>query len=318
MSRMFAPTCCDTLMLAASRPFPVMRPVRSGAPGKTSRCPAPAARHPAGPRPASARCRSIDGHRPGCEHELLHAAGRRSARPARAGWRPSAAPATSCTVRPAASRRAGSATTSISRVSLALTFHLAGARDARQPRPHHIERVIVQVGGETGAGEIEDVHRKRRRSQPFDDRDPCPPAATAARRRSSPAPAAARRSCRSRLELRGDLGRAAERRRPHAADARHFHDRLLERPRHRQHHGARGQRAAMADDDDAREFQAWIDAARESPALPPARRPPARATASRIARPYRSTRPARLMIRSSPRRHRAARSDRGRSPGRPP
>ena len=144
-------------------------------------------------------------------------------------------------------------------------FDLAGARDARQPRPHHVERVIVQVGGRQGAREIEDVHRKRGGSEPFDDQ-------IRAFRQRRPGIVDLPLYVLQRddhvgggFELRGDLGRAAERRGSHAADARHFHDRLLERARHRQHHGVRGQRAAMADDDDPRELQAWIDAAGEPP-----------------------------------------------------
>ena len=50
-------------------------------------------------------------------------------------------------------------------------------------------------------------------------------------------------------------------RRAHAADARHLHHRLLDRPRHRQHHRLRRQRAAVGDDDDARKLERRIDAA---------------------------------------------------------
>src|SRR5262249_47079784 len=66
-----------------------------------------------------------------------------------------------------------------------------------------------------------------------------------------------------RVELRGNLGGAAKRLRPHAAYARHLEQRLLDRPRHRQHHRLRRKRTAVADDDDAREDQRRIDVARQ-------------------------------------------------------
>ena len=66
------------------------------------------------------------------EHQLLHSARRSSARPAASWLAAFSRSATSCTVSPAASSRAGSATTSISRVSLDSDLDLADTGDARQ------------------------------------------------------------------------------------------------------------------------------------------------------------------------------------------
>ncbi len=66
-----------------------------------------------------------------------------------------------------------------------------------------------------------------------------------------------------RIELRRDLRRAADALRPHAAHARHRHDDLLDRPRHDERHRLRRQRARVRDDDDARELQRRVDAARQ-------------------------------------------------------
>ena len=88
----------------------------------------------------------------------------------------------------------------------------------------------------------------------------------------------------ARLELRGDLRGAAERPRPDAADARHFHDRLLERARDRQRHRSRGRAAGVRDDDDARELERRIDAARQRRGTRTRRRSTSSAVTSRIAR----------------------------------
>ena len=207
---------------------------------------------------------------------MLHAAGRDSARPARAGWRPSSASATSCTVRPAASRRAGSATTSISRVSLALTSTCPTPGTRASARAHDVKGVVVADRRTAAAGEVQDVASETPRASAARRSDRCPPAASA---RSSSillctCCSATTMSVRG-FELRRNLGGAAERRRPDAADAGHLHDRLLERPGDRQHHGAGRQRAAVADDHDARELERRVDAAREVPIRRPARRPPA-------------------------------------------
>ena len=133
---------------------------------------------------------------------------------------------------------------------------LAGTSYARQPWAHDVERVVVQIGGGHRACEIQDVHRKRGGSEPLDDE-------IGACRENLPRVVDLplhllqgddHVGC--GLELGGDFSRAAECRRTHAANARYLHHRLLERPRYRQHHRLRRQRAAVTDDDDTREFQA--------------------------------------------------------------
>ena len=139
ISRMLAPTCCETLMLAASRPLPVMRPVRSGDPG-TPAATSWTRRTPSG-RTDDRRLADRRDRRPqpGCQHQLLHAARRSTARPAQAGCPPSAAPphrARSARRRAAAPDRS---TTSISRRVARRDLDLAGASHARQPRAHDVE-----------------------------------------------------------------------------------------------------------------------------------------------------------------------------------
>jgi hypothetical protein len=119
-ARMLAPGCCEMLTTAASRPLPVTRAVRSGAPGKTR---ATSATRTATPLRTATGVWPISAAEPQSPE-----ASTRCSRPP-AAYRPTGArrleerraATTSSTVRLAASRRLGSATTSISRVSVADT-----------------------------------------------------------------------------------------------------------------------------------------------------------------------------------------------------
>ena len=142
-------------------------------------------------------------------------------------------------------------------------FDLADAGDARERRPHHVEPVVVQVGRRQAAGQIERQERKRRRHQAIDEQ-------IEIRRHLGPRLAdpvlhllQRDHHVGGRIELRRDLRGAAKRARAHAADAGHFHDRLLDRPRHGEHHRIGRRHAGVRDDDDARELQRRIDVARQ-------------------------------------------------------
>ena len=115
------------------------------------------------------------------------------------------------------------------------TRHLdaADAGDPRQRRADDVEGVVVQVGDRQAARQVEaedgeggGVSRSTASSVSARQvlADLGDPVLHLLQRR---------RHVGRRLELRRDLGRAAEGPRAHAADAGHLHDRLLERPRHR-------------------------------------------------------------------------------------
>ena len=196
-------------MLAASRPLPVIEPVRSGEPGNTCRRPAREVT-PSVTDTGVWRSSSIERHRPDASDELLQCRRTVTARPA-ASWLAAFEPsATSCTVRPAASSRAGSVTTSISRVSLDSTATLPAPATRASARPHHVEGVIVQIRARHRAGQIEDVEWET-------------PPASGARRQVGPAGSVCRASVDlaldllerddhvgRRLELGGDFGGPAE------------------------------------------------------------------------------------------------------------
>jgi hypothetical protein len=140
---------------------------------------------------------------------------------------------------------------------------VADAGHARQRRAHDVEGVVVEVGGRQAAAQVDAEKRERRRRQPL-DREIEILRERAARFRDPSLRLLQRQDhVGGRVELRRDLRRAAERRRAHAPDARHFEQRLLDRAGHGQHHRLRGNGAAVADDDDAREDQRRIDVARE-------------------------------------------------------
>ena len=156
---------------------------------------------------------------------MLQAAGVDSGPPARACSRAWSARRRRATVRPAARSRAGSATTSISRVSLARTSTCPTPGHARERRPHDVEGVVVEIGGRTappvrlrmrigkgGRGQALDgqIGLGRQRSPRNSAILPC-------------TCCSARIMSVDGIELRRDLGGAAERRRAHAADARDLH-----------------------------------------------------------------------------------------------
>ena len=66
-----------------------------------------------------------------------------------------------------------------------------------------------------------------------------------------------------RVELRGDFRRASDAPRSDLSYARHRHDDLLDRPAYDERHRLRRQRPGVRNDDDARELQGRIDAARQ-------------------------------------------------------
>ena len=160
-------------------------------------------------RPASRRCRRPTSTAP---RRARGAAGRtrRSGRPAASWFWALSASATSTTVRPAA--------VSFDRIEHDLDLarvareHLdaAGARHARERRPHDVERVVVQLGRRQVAGQAEDEHGKHRRRQAL-DRQLGVGRQLAADLRDAVLHLLQRDDhVGRRVELRGDLGRAAD------------------------------------------------------------------------------------------------------------
>ena len=145
-------------------------------------------------------------------------------------------------------------------------FDIADAGDARQRRPHHIEGIVVQFRRRQAARQVDAQERKGGRREALEHEVEIRRQLAADLGDMTLRLLQRHDHVGGRLELRGDLGRAAERRRADAPDARHFHQRLFERARHRQHHRPRRQRAAVADGDDARKDQRRIDVARQGEA----------------------------------------------------
>jgi hypothetical protein len=147
-----------------------------------------------------------------------------------------------------------------------LHLHAADAVDARQRRPLDVVAVVVQVRRRQIAREVQAEDRKGGRREPIDRE-----VQLRGQRAADLGDVILHLLERDdhvgrRVELSGDLGRAAKAARPHPPDARHFHDRLLDRPRDRQHHRLRRRRPGVRDRHDARELQRRIDAARQGEA----------------------------------------------------
>ena len=286
-ARMLAPICCEMLIEIASRPLPVTSSVRSGAPGTT--VPRSETRMVAPFLDDHRRAGDLVGARPQPrrEREVLLA---RSARIGPTGaqlvlrlqrfgdvgdgevggseLQRDRAPPRSRACRSPAPR--------------------SGRRPARAPAPaHHVDRVVVQLGRGKVAGHAEDEHREDRRRQPLDDQ--LGVGGQFAANLRDPVLHLLQRDDHvgGGIELRGDFGGAADASRPHAADAGHLHHRLLDRPRDRQHHRLRRQRAALGDDDDAGELERRIDAARQREGARWRRRRRARRRRATAARPCR-------------------------------
>ena len=136
---------------------------------------------------------------------------RDSGRPAPAGSCAFSASATSCT-REAGGERAARdrRTTSISRVSLESTSTLADAGHARQRRPHDVERVVAQVGRGQRAGQVEAEDREGRGRQALDGEIGLRRQLAARSATRLCACCSATQHVGGRIELRRDLGRAAE------------------------------------------------------------------------------------------------------------
>jgi hypothetical protein len=110
---------------------------------------------------------------------------------------------------------------------------------ARERRTNDVEAVVVELSGRQTTREIEGPDRKDGRGLAIDDELEI--GRKVAAKLGDAVLHHLQRDDRVRAgsKLRGDLSCASERPGPYAANARHFHDCLLERARHRQRHRAR-------------------------------------------------------------------------------
>ena len=142
-------------------------------------------------------------------------------------------------------------------------LHLDDARawNPRQPGADHVQRVVVEIRRRQIAGECQHEHGEDRRGEPF-HRELGVGRQLAANFGDAVLQLLQRKHhVGRRIELRRNLGAAANALRAHAANAWHFERRLFEWPRDDEHHRTRRQRAAVRDDHDARELQRRVDAA---------------------------------------------------------
>ena len=265
-SRMFAPICCEMLIEMASRPLPVTSSVRSGEPGHDR-----------------AESRHADGGAVLDQHrrvgDLVGGLSRARTRATRCCW-------PDCANRPTGS----SWFCALQRVGDVVDRQAGGV----QPRGIEDDFDLARV-----AGQHLDAGRRRARAPApgcidVDARSRSGPASaavpvmlrmkigkTAGVSRSTVSSVSAGSSPRDlgdavlhllqrhdhvgrRIELRRDLGGAADAARAHAADAGHFHHRLLDRPRDgRASSTAAAACRSCAMIDDARELERRIDAARQ-------------------------------------------------------
>ena len=166
-SRMLAPICCEMLMLAATLPSPLMSAVRSGAPVCTVAT--SATRMVAPPLTTSGVRRDVVDGLPQArrQHKVLQTAGGITAgRLQLVRGLQRVGDVANRQVAAAEPRGIGD-DLDLPRVARQ-HLDVADARHSRERRPHHIERVVVEIGRRQAARQVDADEGKRRRRQAVD------------------------------------------------------------------------------------------------------------------------------------------------------